>query len=182
MPLYPAMSLEGREEANSGTATNTAATARSWETSSSKLTSRGQDKLRIRQESDRSIRHCKSTQTRQVGKVLGAPKQHRYFTKGTPPRAYRLQGLNAQGSTTTVRCSQRGLDSPPPTLCCSARIGTGLEGEGKKESKAWEEHWQDMGQDMKRVLRGASSCCPAAPAGSPAGSPAGTPAGTPAHG
>lgn len=90
MPLYPAMSLEGREKANSGTATTTAATARSWETSSSKLTSRGQDKLRIRQESDRNIRHCQSTQTRQVGKVLGAPKQHRYFTKGTPPRAYRL--------------------------------------------------------------------------------------------
>lgn len=92
MPLYPAMSLEGREEANSGTATTTAATARSWETSSSKLTSRGQDKLRIRQESDRNIRHCKSTQTRQVGKVLGAPKQHRYFTKGTP------QGLQAPGT------------------------------------------------------------------------------------
>lgn len=85
MPLYPAMSLERREEANSGTATTTAATARSWETSSSKLTSRGQDKLRIRHESDRNIRHCKSTQTQQVGKVLGTPKQHQCFTKGTPP-------------------------------------------------------------------------------------------------
>lgn len=134
MPLYPAMSLEGREEANSGTATTTAATARSWETSSSKLTSRGQDKLRIRHESDRNVRHCKEHTDSTSGKSRGDPQTASMFHKRDPPRAYRLQGLNAQGSTTTVRCSQRGLESPPPTLCCSARIGTGLEGEGKKES------------------------------------------------
>lgn len=40
MPLHSAKRLERKEEANSGTAITTAATARSWETSSSKTTSR----------------------------------------------------------------------------------------------------------------------------------------------
>lgn len=131
MPLHPAKRLGGKEATNSGTATTTAATARSWETSSSKLTSRGQDRPRISQESDRNISHCESTHTQQVRKVLGrGPQTASIFHKGDPlPRAYRLQGLNSQGSTTTV-----ALIAPhPPTLCCSARVGSGLEGEGRKK-------------------------------------------------
>lgn len=92
MPLHPAKRLGGRGEDNTGAATSTAATARSWDTSSSKLTSRGQGRPRIRQESDRNSRYCKSVQTQQMRRLLGAPQTALIFHKGDS------QGLQAPGT------------------------------------------------------------------------------------
>lgn len=86
MPLHPAKWLEGKEEGNSGTAITTAATARSWETSSSKLTSRGQDRPRMRQESDRNISHFQEhTDSTSEESLGGPPNSIDISQRGHPP-------------------------------------------------------------------------------------------------
>lgn len=86
MPLHPAKRLGGKEEANSGTANYHS--CHSQELGDLKQqadlyrSGQTQNQARIRQEHQPLQERTGSTSEESLG---GAPKQHRYFTKGTSP-------------------------------------------------------------------------------------------------
>lgn len=152
MPLHPAKRLGGKEEANSGTANYHSCHSQELgdleQQADLYRSGQTQNQARIRQEHQPLQEHTDSTSE----DFLGGPQTALIFHKGDlPTRAYRLRGRNAQGSTTTVSRSQRGLDSPPPTHLVLFSKGRNRSGGRREEERVNSKHGRNTGGTWVRT-------------------------------